>query len=107
MKPDIDEHMMMTYSHFGYKNFMLLLGYKAGLILARYIDPRRMVSLHRRRRRLATMAIVPLRTDYGATELSGDVITNYVEKPWIQNVWVNGGRPTRSARGKSPDGLRS
>ncbi|CAN5551583.1 nucleotidyltransferase family protein [soil metagenome] len=38
-----------------------------------------------------TLALVPLKSTYGIVETNGDLVSKFVEKPSIENMWVNAG----------------
>ena len=38
-----------------------------------------------------TLALVPLKSTFGIVETNGDLVSKFVEKPSIENMWVNAG----------------
>jgi len=38
-----------------------------------------------------TLALVPLKSTYGIVETNGDLVSKFVEKPSIENMWCNAG----------------
>ena len=38
-----------------------------------------------------TLALVPLKSTFGIVETNGDLVSKFVEKPSIENTWVNAG----------------
>jgi mannose-1-phosphate guanylyltransferase len=38
-----------------------------------------------------TLALVPLKSTFGIVETNGDLVSKFVEKPYIEDMWVNAG----------------
>jgi glucose-1-phosphate cytidylyltransferase len=55
------------------------------------INIRDLINFHKKNKKLATMTVVNPEARFGKTELSGDVVKSFNEKPKIYNDWINGG----------------
>jgi NDP-sugar pyrophosphorylase family protein len=38
-----------------------------------------------------TLALVPLKSTFGIVETNGDLVSKFIEKPFIKNMWINAG----------------
>jgi NDP-sugar pyrophosphorylase family protein len=38
-----------------------------------------------------TLALVPLKSTFGIVETNGDVVSKFIEKPFIKDTWINAG----------------
>ena len=38
-----------------------------------------------------THALVPLKSTFGIVETNGDVVSKFIEKPFIKDTWINAG----------------
>ena len=55
------------------------------------INIKDLINFHKKNKKLATMTVVNPEARFGKTELSGDMVKSFNEKPKIYNDWVNGG----------------
>ncbi len=55
------------------------------------LDVGRLIDFHRRERRLATLTAIRPPGRYGAVNLSGTHVVDFVEKPAGDGAWINGG----------------
>ena len=69
-----DETFMMTYGD-GVSN----------------IDISRVLTFHRKHKKLATIMAVRPPARFGGLEFEGDLVTRFIEKPQLGEGWINGG----------------
>lgn len=56
------------------------------------VDLNELLAFHRNASAIATLSVVPLRSQYGAVRFNGNNrVKNFEEKPIIQNHWINAG----------------
>ena len=56
------------------------------------IEWQQLLRAHLSRRQLATLAVVPMPSQFGVATLgSNDVVSDFQEKPVLRNVWINAG----------------
>lgn len=56
------------------------------------INLNKMMNYHKRKTKVGTMGVVPLRTSYGILKIGkGNISMDYIEKPIFQEIWMNSG----------------
>jgi glucose-1-phosphate cytidylyltransferase len=55
------------------------------------VDIPAVIAFHKKMGKLATLTAVRPPARFGGIEFSGDLVTNFIEKPQIGEGWVNGG----------------
>ena len=110
-------HIMKMYSNFGFKRFILTLGYKGSVIKewfdsnltneswdiefvetgiesekgARLKKVEKLVDFHKEHKGIHTMTVVRPPSRFGFVSLDGNVVDEFEEKPQMQSGFINGG----------------
>jgi glucose-1-phosphate cytidylyltransferase len=83
---DTGERLLRCAEHVG-QTFFATYGDGLG-----NVDLQQLLAFHRRSEALATLTVVPLRSQYGAVRFGGDNVVRYFEeKPVIGDHWINAG----------------
>ncbi|MGL5151882.1 MAG: glucose-1-phosphate cytidylyltransferase [Clostridium sp.] len=55
------------------------------------VDIKELIKFHKSKNVLATLTAVNPRGRFGVLDIDGDIITNFKEKPKVEEGWINGG----------------